>query len=195
MAPMSDPDAIASQRVLDELMANHKAFLAFVSRRVPSADAAEEILQAAFVKSVEKASTIRAEESSVAWFYRVLRNAVIDYYRRSNVEQRWFEREGPEARNAQIATPEETASICQCMRGLLPTLNPDYAELLRRIDLGETSVTQFAQESGLTPNNTRVKLHRARAALRKQLAVTCGTCAEHGCLDCSCRTEGQASKN
>jgi RNA polymerase sigma-70 factor (ECF subfamily) len=30
-------------------------------------------------------------------------------------------------------------------------------------------------------------LHRARAALRKQLVQTCGSCAEHGCLNCICR--------
>jgi len=31
-----------------------------------------------------------------------------------------------------------------------------------------------------------VRLHRARAALREKLVRSCRTCAEHGCLDCSC---------
>jgi RNA polymerase sigma-70 factor (ECF subfamily) len=30
-------------------------------------------------------------------------------------------------------------------------------------------------------------LHRARRALRKQVQVTCGMCATHGCVDCDCR--------
>ena len=40
-----------------------------------------EILQSAFVTGIEKQKTIQDGESVVAWFYRVLRNAVIDHYR------------------------------------------------------------------------------------------------------------------
>jgi RNA polymerase sigma-70 factor (ECF subfamily) len=34
----------------------------------------------------------------------------------------------------------------------------------------------------------RVRLHRARRALGRQLTLSCRTCAEHGCFDCSCQT-------
>jgi RNA polymerase sigma-70 factor (ECF subfamily) len=33
-----------------------------------------------------------------------------------------------------------------------------------------------------------VRLHRARAALKTRLEQSCGTCATHGCLDCTCRS-------
>jgi hypothetical protein len=36
---------------------------------------------------------------------------------------------------------------------------------------------------------------RAREALRKQVAVSCGTCAEHGCLNCTCgESDGEKKK-
>jgi RNA polymerase sigma-70 factor (ECF subfamily) len=47
-------------------------------------------------------------------------------------------------------------------------------------------VKAFAEAAGITPNNASVRLFRAREALRQQLQRSCGTCAEHGCLDCSC---------
>jgi RNA polymerase sigma-70 factor (ECF subfamily) len=31
-----------------------------------------------------------------------------------------------------------------------------------------------------------VRLHRARQALKRELERSCGTCATHGCLDCTC---------
>ena len=73
------------------------------------------------------------------------------------------------------------------MNDLLPTLKDDYSALLRRVDLEGASIAEVATETGMTANNTRVKLHRARTALRKQVELSCGSCAEHGCLDCNCQ--------
>jgi DNA-directed RNA polymerase specialized sigma24 family protein len=36
-------------------------------------------LQSAFARGIEKGGALRAEEGIVAWFYRLLRNAIIDY--------------------------------------------------------------------------------------------------------------------
>ena len=176
-----------SSEAIAVLVENHWSFLSFLTRRVGNPSDAEEILQAAFVKSVEKAISIRDDESVVAWFYRLLGNAVIDYYRHKDAERRALE--GVARLNTEPETPEPDIeqAIFQCIHDLLPTLKDDYSVLLRRIDLEEASVAEVAAETGMTANNTRVKLHRARTALRKQLKLSCGTCAEHACLDCDCR--------
>jgi hypothetical protein len=49
---------------------------------------------------------------------------------------------------------------------------------------------EFAAEAGITANNAGVRVFRAREALRKRVVRSCGTCAEHGCLDCTCGTSG-----
>ena len=67
---------------------NHRRFLAFLERRVESRAAAEEILQEAFVRGLGQADEIRDDERAVAWFYRLLRNAVIDHYRARGAEAR-----------------------------------------------------------------------------------------------------------
>ncbi len=66
------------------LVANHREFLRFVERRVGSRALAEEIVQDAFVHSLDGDAEIR--ESVVGWFYRVLRNAVIDI---ASGDRRW----------------------------------------------------------------------------------------------------------
>ncbi|MGZ7100373.1 MAG: RNA polymerase sigma factor, partial [Candidatus Angelobacter sp.] len=46
--------------------------------------------------------------------------------------------------------------------------------------------------SSITAENAAVRVHRARKALRRQVELPCGTCAEHGCLDCHCQRAGSS---
>lgn len=171
--------------MLDALAANHRNFLAFLERRTASREDAEDILQEAFVRCLEKGRDIREEESAVAWFYRVLRNALVDYYRRRDAGARALEaiqRESAEERDEDLWN-----EACRCVGDLLPNLKPEYAELLRRVDLEEKPVSQAANDLGISPNNASVRLHRARRALLEEVRQSCRTCADHGCLDCTCR--------
>src|SRR5512143_817204 len=76
--------------VLEALVANHQRFLAFLERRVGSRDTAEDILQDGFARARERVETVRTEESAVAWFYRLLRNALVDHYRSNATVYRDF---------------------------------------------------------------------------------------------------------
>lgn len=169
-----------------QLVDNHRQFLSFLERRLGDRALAEDILQDAFVKSLQKGQDVRDETSSLAWFYRMLRNAVIDHYRRSDVRGRALEGLAREMEGAAEPPPELRDEICGCIARLASTLKPEYETAIRRIDLDGAAVQDFAAEAGITPNNASVRVFRARDALRKQVKTSCGTCAEHGCLECSC---------
>ena len=173
--------------VLEALVGNHRRFLAFVEKRVGSRDVAEDIVQDAFVRGLERAGQLRDDESAVAWFYRVLRNALADHWRRSGAEQRMHERVASESDQVEPPVDAELMqTACACVLELLPTLKPEYSEALRRVDVDGVAVKDFAVASGITPGNASVRLHRAREALRKSVVRCCGTCVDHGCEDCSC---------
>jgi RNA polymerase sigma factor (sigma-70 family) len=183
--PRAEEAALRPTDVLDTLVAAHRRFRSFLERRVGNAADAEEILQAAYVKTVERGEAIRDGESAVAWFYRLLRNAVADHHRRGDAERRALEA------RARETPPTEGddglhGAVCQCLHDLLPTLKAEYRDIVRKVDLEGVAIARVAAERGVTPNNARVLLHRARKALRRQLEASCGTCTEHGCLDCSC---------
>ena len=175
------------QGALQTLIANKQRLLAFLQNRVGSAELAAELLQEAFVKGVEKGHTLRADESALAWCYRLLRNAVIDRHRRTSVERDALARLAQELAALPDADPDLEREVCACMGELVVTLKPEYADILRRVDLGETRVDRVAAELGITANNATVRLHRARQALRQRLEQMCGVCAAHGCLDCTCK--------
>lgn len=172
---------------INTILEQRRQFLGFLERRVGDAAAAEDILQAAYMRALRHHDEFEKDESVVAWFYRVLRNAVIDYYRRRGAEGKALEAWGREMEGAAQPSHEVQEEICGCMRGVVDRLKPEYADVIRAVDLGEQPVAEFAKERGLSASNAGVRAHRARAALKKRLVETCGTCSEHGCLDCSCR--------
>lgn len=173
--------------VAEQLVANHRAFLAFVERRVGDRALAEDLLQDAFVRGIEKESQIRDGESIRAWFYRVLRNAVIDHRRRQGTADRRLDALARELEASEIPPPDVVDAVCQCVARLTGDLTPEQAHALRRIEIDGVSVKDYAAEIGITANNAGVRVFRARQALRDRVVRSCGTCAEHGCLDCHCK--------
>ena len=168
-------------------MDNHQRFLAFLERRVGSREAAEDILQDGLVRALERAGSLRAEESAVAWFYRLLRNALVEYYRRRSTEDRVLAAAAMEPHDTDTDVDVELRdTICACVRELVETLKPEYRDALRRVELEGERVDAFARDTGITATNASVRLHRAREALRRRLLETCGTCVIHGCRDCEC---------
>lgn len=180
------PEAPLSPEVVGALVGNHRAFLAFLQKRVGDRALAEDILQEAFVRGLPKLGTLEEDESATAWFYRILRNTVVDHYRRRTAADRKLESFAAELEQHVAPEGEVRSAVCQCVGQLAGTLKPEYAEALRRVEVDGVSVKDYATEAGITSNNAAVRVFRAREALRKQVTRSCGTCADHGCLDCSC---------
>jgi RNA polymerase sigma factor (sigma-70 family) len=172
---------------INTILNHRKVFLGFVERRIADRAVAEDILQAAYMRALEREGDLQRNESVVGWFYRVLRNAVIDYYRRRSSEGKALELWSRELESAVVPPPEIQNEICACLLRVLDSIRPDYADLIRAVDLGEQPLQHFAREKCISASNAGVRAHRARAALRKQLVATCGSCAEHACVDCTCR--------
>jgi len=170
--------------VLGRIMAQHAKFLSFLSSRVDPATA-EDILQSAYIKAMEHAGEIRKDESIVAWFYRILRNAITDSYRRQSARtkaQDHFAAEAPTSYE-----PELEHTVCACIGDVIQNLKGEYREAIQQVDLDGISVQAFAASQGTSANNASVRLHRARKDLARKLTSVCGACAEHKCLDCTCR--------
>jgi RNA polymerase sigma-70 factor (ECF subfamily) len=124
---------------------------------------AEDILQAAYLNAIERGSEIRDEESTVAWFYRILRNAVTDHYRCRAARAKVFEafsNETPEIYKAEIK-----AIVCKCIGDVIGDLKPEYRMAMEQVSLGGTTVEEFAESEKILLNNASVRLDRSRKAL------------------------------
>ena len=185
--PGSHMELVETDRALGVLLENHRAFLSYLERRVGDRALAEDILQDAFTKVVARRDQAPDEEEIVPWFYRTLRNAAIDQFRRRGAADRAFQAFAHELETRETPTDEVRAEICACVSRLVTTLKPEYAEALQAIEVGGTPVKTFAEQKGLSASNAAVRVFRAREALKKRVTQSCGTCAEHGCFDCTCQ--------
>jgi RNA polymerase sigma-70 factor (ECF subfamily) len=180
-------DAADSPALVATLLENHRAFLSYLERRVGDRALAEDILQDAFAKVVARPEQAPTDEAVVPWFYRTLRNAAIDQFRRRGAADRAYGAFARELESHAAPTSDMVSEICACVTRLATTLKPEYAEALHAVEVRGTPVKAFAEEKGLSANNAGVRVFRAREALKKRVMESCGTCAEHGCVDCTCK--------
>ena len=185
---MDAMDAADAPAPVATLLENHRAFLSYLERRVGDRGLAEDILQDAFAKVIARPEQAPADEAIVPWFYRTLRNAAIDQFRRRSAADRAFGAFARELETQDTPTPDMESAICACVSRLATTLKPEYAEALQAVEVRGTPVKAFAEQQGLSANNAGVRIFRAREALKKRVMESCGTCAEHGCVNCTCRS-------
>jgi RNA polymerase sigma factor (sigma-70 family) len=181
-----DPAPSAVTARLARLVEAKAQVLRFLERRLGDRAAAEDVLQTAFLRLLDREAGPHDDERLVPWFFQVLRNLLIDDHRRRAARDRGraaFAAETP------VATDPDEAlvrSVCACVGELAATLRPAYAEALRLVEVDGEPLPAVAQRLGLTPNALAVRLHRSRRALRHAVLSTCRACAMHGCLDCTC---------
>jgi RNA polymerase sigma factor (sigma-70 family) len=183
------PGAGLSPAVLRVLTENHDRFLRFLRRRVQPRDAAEEILHDSVIRGITRGASLRDEQAVLPWFYRMLRNAIIDHARSESAKQRALSALESEMASHTGAPSDRQLidTICNCVTALVEALRADYAKALKRVDLGGEPIEAFARTSGITRGNASVRLFRARRALRRAIDRNCGACAEHGGYLCECR--------
>ena len=180
-------DAVEHPGPVATLLENHRAFLQYLERRIGDRALAEDVLQEGFAKVVARPDQAPTDESVIPWFYRTLRNAAIDQFRRRGAADRAYEAFARELETHEAPTADMEAEICACVSRLAATLKPEYAEALEAIEVAGTPVKTFAEQKGLSSSNAGVRVSRAREALKKRVIESCGTCAEHGCLNCTCK--------
>ena len=179
---MPTADAPLEQHLLRE----RGRLLAFIRSRIDDPELAEDVLQESLLKALRAAPDLHDEERVTSWLYQIVRNALTDTYRRRATARDARERYAVEQEDAGVVTPEDEAALCACVRDVVPTLKPEYAAVVEA-DLTGRTTEELTAELGITPNNLKVRRHRAHRQLRERLEQTCRLCATHGCLDCTCR--------
>ncbi len=171
--------------VAEELRRNEAAFKAFVRARLPR-DEADEALQIAAIRALERADSLEDESRVRAWLYRLHRNIIVDLLRKRTSEQRLF------SQGDEMPEQSETATVdtCDCSVVQSKNIPPNYASILGLVDIHGLSLREAANRIGISVNNATVRLHRARAALKQRMLEHCGVSSLSECATCRCVYEG-----
>ena len=187
ITPMPTSNDQTQEALATTLLANLSAFQSFARGRLHNDELAADAVQESLFRALKSDRVPSLEGNVVAWFYRILRNVLTDLHRRRTAQVKALERFAKEPSSA-ITDDELHKQACACVAALLPTLKPEYAHVLQLADVEDRPARAVAEEIGISPNNLKVRLHRARQQLRQRLEQTCKLCATHGCLDCTCHS-------
>jgi len=158
--------AATDEAALAALYAERRGeLLAFLVGMTRDPEAAEDLLQEAFVRLVKEARAGRMPEQPRAWLYRVAANAAIDRGRRGQALARYLprllSRDEPEAPEASALRAERDAEL----HAALAHLSPDRRAALLLAARG-FSGAEVAALLGRSELATRALLCRARLELR-----------------------------
>ena len=80
--------AHSGQDPIQQIQNARGAILSFLRKRVRDDGVAQDLFQQSVLRAIERQSSLRCREDAVAWFYSILRHALVDYLRKRAVEAR-----------------------------------------------------------------------------------------------------------
>ena len=178
----------ADAAVRHALVEGRQQILNFLRRRLGDPEAAEDVLQTFMLRAIDRSEQLRDVRAVRGWLSQILASSIADYGRKvSRQRQREVVIAPSDLEGVRHDFDEELdEAICNCLYKLLPTLKPEYAEVIWRVDLQEQPREDVAKDLGITLNNLNVRVHRGRQALKTRLQQMCLTCPVHGFLECDC---------
>jgi len=186
--PLSDEEVVtrvlAGETAMFEIvMRRHNQRLYRVARAILRNDGeAEDVMQDAYVRAYEHLDQFAGRAKFSTWLTRIAVHEALAQQRRGNRYQEldsMSDREGdPMDRLATLAPdPEQQASNSETRRLLEEAVErlPDaYRTIFMLRDVEEMSTIDTAHVLDISEENVKVRLHRARALLRKSLYARAG---------------------
>ncbi|MEO9875537.1 MAG: sigma-70 family RNA polymerase sigma factor [Anderseniella sp.] len=166
--------------------ANLGWMLAVAKRIVTDAALAEDVVQDAFSNVFKNLETFRGDAALKTWMHRIVINQALMALRKQRrrkeqpIDELLPEFDGsgcridePSMLSHLAQTPEALLLSSDRRQQVLASIDrlPDsYRVVLMLRDIEEMSTAEVAEMTGLTETNVKVRLHRARAALKKLLS-------------------------
>lgn len=179
---------------LELLTADSDSYIRYISKRIKDHNLAEDYFHDALLKAVISEDGPRDQEKLRAWFYRILRNVIIDSYRKEASQQKGIESILSEA---ELSLMEKSVDgICCDLEGFfLKLIKPEDEAIIRALNLEGVSLSDYAKKHNISEATLRVRKHRAMQALRKKVLKVC-SCFKDSNLDkpnsdeCGCQAQG-----
>jgi RNA polymerase sigma factor (sigma-70 family) len=152
-------------------LAHFDGVLRFVTRRVDDPHTAADLTADVFLNALDHAASYRGDGAARAWLYGIARNVISGEYRRATRERG----AANQLSGRQLLNADDTAALderidaeraARQLREGLAHLPPTERDVIELIVVDQLTVTEAAHVLGIRPATARVRLFRARRALR-----------------------------
>jgi len=135
---------------------------------------AEDVMQDAYVRAYQHLDQFAGRAKFATWLTRIaVHEALARAQKRNRIQELDAQPDGGNMiPTSSEVNPEEHASereLVAILQSAVLTLPPKYRSVLMMRDIEEMSTADTAQALELTEENVKVRLHRARALLRREL--------------------------
>ncbi|HEX7894667.1 MAG TPA: RNA polymerase sigma factor [Terriglobales bacterium] len=184
------PDEEVVRRVLDGdtavfeiIMRRYNQRLYRVARAILRDDSeAEDVMQDAYVRAYQHLGQFAGRSQFSTWLTRIaIHEALARAQRRKRVDQlsanEWKDGEGEMNVATSALNPEEQLSVSElgrALEGAILSIPEQYRLVLMMRDIEQMSTIETASALDLSEENVKVRLHRARAMVRKELFARAG---------------------
>ncbi|MGB5894442.1 MAG: sigma-70 family RNA polymerase sigma factor [Ignavibacteriaceae bacterium] len=151
---------------------------------------AEDLSQEVFIKVESGLKNFRGESKLSTWIYRIATNTAVDRMRSPSFKYKVNDTTSPEAEQENDLdiedkdqfTGEKTELTDQqyirkemnsCIRNFIESLPENYKSVVILSELEELKNHEIADILNITLDTVKIRLHRARAQLRKKLESNC----------------------
>jgi RNA polymerase sigma-70 factor (ECF subfamily) len=169
------------QRACEELVRNHGGRMLAVARRFfRNEDDASDAVQDAFLSAFGSIARFEGMSSLSTWLHRIVVNACLMKIRKDKHEESidallpqfdetGHHRQHPAQWDDPVSAAAERSELQAHVRACIDRLPEQYRSVLLLRDIEELDTAETARLLDCTPNNVKVRLHRARQALRTLL--------------------------
>jgi RNA polymerase sigma-70 factor, ECF subfamily len=167
---------------------NQGRIRALLTRMVGPQDA-EDLTQITFSKVAQALPQFRGESEISTWLHRMAVNTGLDWLRSRPAHEAKLSVPLPDAADEETTralasaaavdpplSPEQEVAhkdMHECIRAEIVKLPAAYRDVLALNFLGQLDDEQIADTLGITLNNAKVRLHRARQEFKKIIAARC----------------------
>jgi len=179
---MSNGQALSFSSVYDEF---YTKIFHYLKRLVGEFDA-EEVTQTVFEKVSRNLKSFKGESKLSTWIYRIATNTALDKLKSSSFKHSHagplahlpiHQIEEPVFKGCNNLTSPEKKIIrdemSECIREFVDKLPADYRTIIVLNQLEGLTNKEIAQILDISLDTAKIRLHRARARLRKSLADGC----------------------
>jgi RNA polymerase sigma-70 factor (ECF subfamily) len=164
------------------------ALFKFACNRVGDRETAKDLVQETFLSALQNLESFRGESSQKTWLISILKNKIIDYYRKStkgksvplideggtseldkyfDEEGEWKSSAGPVSWNASGYQILRSKEFLEILQKCLSKLSDDRRSVFVSKYLDELESDEICKQLELTSSNYWVIMHRAKLQIRQ----------------------------
>jgi RNA polymerase sigma-70 factor (ECF subfamily) len=147
----------------------------FISEMIRDKWAADDLTQDTFIKVRENLSSLKDPSKLKPWIFRIARNRCLDYFRKgaSQSENQALKDGGMASIEPLAQLQMEQQQMSRCVQDKIHLLPEPLRVVLGLADTMDFSHQEIADMLHIKVDNAKVRLHRARKALKEILQQEC----------------------